>query len=99
MVKCFSVALCLRVDGGHVAQAAVEAAHLEENALLRARGELAPCVTLQLLGQAEAWRENEKNSLKHIWRVISDALGSPASGTTSSPAEPVLAVDMWKPLC
>lgn len=47
--------LCLCVDGGHVAQAAVEAAHREEDALLRAGRELAPGPRLQLLAQAEAW--------------------------------------------
>lgn len=50
-----SVALCLRVDGRHVAQAAVEAAPREEYALLRAGGELATPSSLQLLAQAEAW--------------------------------------------
>lgn len=50
-----SVALCLRVDGRHVAQAAVEAAPREEYALLRAGRELAAPSSLQLLAQAEAW--------------------------------------------
>lgn len=50
-----SVALCLRVDGRHVAQAAVEAAPREEYALLRAGRELATPSSLQLLAQAEAW--------------------------------------------
>lgn len=50
-----SVALCLRVDGRHVAQAAIKAAHREEYALLRAGRELAPPASLQLLAQAEAW--------------------------------------------
>ena len=61
-----SVALCLCVNGGHVAQAAVEAAHLEENALLWAGGELAPRATLQILGQAEAWngQDNEQFVVK-----------------------------------
>lgn len=59
-VSCSSVALCLCVDRGHVAQAAVEAAHLEENVLLRAWRELAPCVSLQLLGQAESWIRKDK---------------------------------------
>lgn len=49
-----SVPLGLRVDGGHVAQAALEAAHREEDALLRAGGELATRASLQLLAQAEA---------------------------------------------
>lgn len=59
-MACSSVALCLCVDGGHVAQAAVEAAHREENALLWAGRELAPCGALQLLGQAEAWNRPDE---------------------------------------
>lgn len=55
-----SVALCLCVDGGHVAQATVKAAHLEENALLWAGRELAPCAALQLLGHAEAWDRRDQ---------------------------------------
>lgn len=48
-----------------MAQTAVKAAHLEENALLWAGGELAPCASLQLLGQAEAWnRHNEAQFVK-----------------------------------
>lgn len=46
-----------------MAQAAVEAAHLEENALLWAGGELAPCAALQLLGQAEAWNGRDKSAV------------------------------------
>lgn len=38
-----------------MAQAAVEAAHLEENVLLWAGRELTSCTALQLLAQAEAW--------------------------------------------
>lgn len=49
-----SVPLGLRVDRGHVAQAALKAAHREEDALLGAGGELATRATLQLLAQAEA---------------------------------------------
>lgn len=53
-----ALALRLCVDGRHVAQAAVEAAHREENALLRAGRELA--AALQLLRQAKACAgENE----------------------------------------
>lgn len=67
-VPCSSVALCLCVDRRHVAQAAVEVAHLEENALLWAWRELAPCVSLQLLGQAEAWNRHDKCSLcSNFW--------------------------------
>ena len=49
-----------------MAQAAVEAAHLEENALLWAGGELAPRTALQILGQAEAWngQDNEQFVVK-----------------------------------
>ena len=50
---------CLRVHGGgHVAQAAVEAAHLEEDALLWAGGELAAGGALEVLGQPEAWSQD-----------------------------------------
>lgn len=42
-----------------MAQAAVEAAPLEENALLWAGRELTPCAALQLLGQAEAWNRRD----------------------------------------
>lgn len=63
-MPCSSVALCLCVDGGHVAQAAVKVAHLEENALLWAGGELAPSAALKLLGQVEAWNRHDKE--KHL---------------------------------
>lgn len=63
-MPCSSAALCLCVDRGHVIQGAVEAAHLEEDALLRARGELAPCTSLKLLGQAETWSRAENRELK-----------------------------------
>lgn len=53
-----TVVLRLCVDGGHVAQAAVEAAHREENALLWAGRELA--AALQLLRQAKAWMRRGK---------------------------------------
>lgn len=53
-------ALRLCVDRRHVAQAAVEAPHLEEDALLWAWRELAPCSSLKLLGQAEAWSGHDK---------------------------------------
>lgn len=56
-----TVALCLRVDRGHVAQAAVKAAHWEEDALLRAGGELAPRAPLQLLAQAEACERGQRS--------------------------------------
>lgn len=58
-----SVPLCLRVDRGHVAQAAVEAAHREVNALLGAGGELAPGASLQLLAQAEACERGQHREL------------------------------------
>lgn len=58
--------LCLRVDRGHVAQAALEAAaHLEEDALLWAGGELtAPpsggsTAALELLAQAKACSQGQ----------------------------------------
>lgn len=58
---CSSVRSCLCVDGRHVAQATVEAAHLEENTLLWAWRELTSCISLQLLGQTESWSWREKN--------------------------------------
>lgn len=48
-----SGASCLCVDGGHVVQAAIEAAHLEEHALVWTGGELAPCHSWELLAHAE----------------------------------------------
>lgn len=60
--------LCLCVDGGDVAQAAFKAAHLEENALLWARRELAPCSALQLLGQAEACRASVAS--RHVEAIV-----------------------------
>lgn len=60
-------ALCLRVDRGHVAQAAVKAAHREEDALLRAGGELAPRAPLQLLAQAEACDRAREGSVVRPW--------------------------------
>lgn len=87
-------ALCLGVDGGHVAQAAVEGAHLEENALLRAGRELAPCAALQLLGQAETWNKG------HVWHMFLKIRLTPVIRVElPSPAVPVLLVDMWKPFC
>lgn len=103
--------LCLCVDGGDVAKAAFETAHLEENALLWARRELAPCSALQLLGQAEAWNRCDAVQYVQIFffllKIIQltlailacKALGRSVMGYTASPAEPVLLVDMWKPLC
>lgn len=58
---CSSVRSCLCVDGRHVAQATVEAAHLEENTLLWAWRELTSCISLQLLGQTESWSWRDKN--------------------------------------
>lgn len=62
-----TVALCLRVDRGHVAQAAVKAAHREEDALLWAGGELAPRAPLQLLAQAEACDRAREGSVVRPW--------------------------------
>lgn len=89
-----SVALCLRVDGRHVAQAAVEAAPREEYALLRAGRELAAPSSLQLLAQAEAW---DRTRARLGGRFGSAVTGGPAGGGGGSPAAPVLLLDMWKP--
>lgn len=50
-----------------MAQAAVEAAQREEDALLGAGGELAPCASLQLLAQAEAWNRAGEGSTVRRW--------------------------------
>lgn len=81
-MPCSSVALCLCVDGRHVAQAAVKAAHLEENTLLWAGGELAPCSSLELLGQAEPWNRRDEvfNVLVESGGIRSDPSDSWAAG-------------------
>lgn len=50
-----------------MAQAAVEAAQREEDALLRAGGELAPGASLQLLAQAEACDRAREGSVVRWW--------------------------------
>jgi len=77
-----------------VAQAAVKVAHLEENALLRA-GELAAGAALELLGQVEAWnrRREEKTPMKSF--AIGKVNKKIKKSQRSSPAVPVLLVDMW----
>lgn len=69
-MPCSSIALSLCVDGRHVAQAAVEVAHLEEDALLWAGRELASCTALQLLGQAETWNGFKCNLFNILLKSI-----------------------------
>ena len=53
-----------------MAQAAVEAAHLEEDALLWAGGELAAGGALEVLGQPEAWSQDTSMSTEGWFALL-----------------------------
>lgn len=61
-----------------MAEAAVEAAHREEDALIGAGRELATCADLQLLRQAETWSERSR---RHTLRRRGDRLDGGCSQT------------------
>lgn len=94
-----SAPLGLRVDRGHVAQAALKAAHREEDALLRAGGELATRASLQLLAQAEACDRAGDRAAWSGGGFWAAADGPLPAADRASPAAPVLLLDMWKPFC
>ena len=56
-----------------MAQAAVEAAHLEEDALLWAGGELAAGGALEVLGQPEAWSQDTSMSNRRVGRFTEES--------------------------